>query len=516
MYFLLIPVLLAPVAAWIITAIVTVITFLAGLLGVKLKKRGMHAVVEFILNPRFLFCLSVISGILTVYLWVFRFQRGTGQLIASTFQKKINAEEAVILNNANVFGKPPAFNDLSFVWKSCRDNFFRTPTVHELVWLSGDRGVVYGVDRYDGKIKFEFSIQSFREGARVLPIYAELLVDVSGIYVGEGEHHHNSAVFRKFAFKEKKGLSLAWEFSTKGHIEGSPVIIGENIIFGAGGDGIYSLNKHTGQKRWFLAEKEIGHLDNKIQTVAENILLATGMTTGFQKRFPQAKAYFAGISAASGTVNFKIPISSSWAGVTVIASKSLAIVSVGMAAKYGHLTIPPDLVLTKGLLITDLEGKVKNKISTDFAITNENFSSGKHLYYYQEDITHVWDVFKYHLGQSAMPGAKANKSALYRIPLTELLQPGITGEKVFSHPQLLSGRGIVCRNVLLHVLKGGILIGFDLQQKKKIFAYDISESELDWLFSSPVIRGDRLYIANSAFKANWFGESLLCFKLVTR
>jgi len=66
----LIPVLLAPAVAGIITLCIAVVSFIAGLFGIKLKTRGAKKIREFILHPKLLFGISIVSTIATLYFFL--------------------------------------------------------------------------------------------------------------------------------------------------------------------------------------------------------------------------------------------------------------------------------------------------------------------------------------------------------------------------------------------------------------------------------------------------------------
>ncbi len=123
-------------------------------------------------------------------------------------------------------------------------------------------------------------------------------------------------------------------------------------------------------------------------------------------------------------------------------------------------------------------------------------------------------MYDYLLQKGSEPDSAKNQTALYRVRIKDLLIAAPTLEKVFSHPRLLSGRGIVVHDKLIQVLMGGDLLLYDFSLQKEIFRTSIRESDRDWLLSSPVILGDRLDIANSAFKSGWFHQSLHCFELL--
>jgi len=75
---LLVPFVAAPALAWLVTLSVAVVTFVAGLFGIKLRTRGVARFREFLLNPRFLLCVSAASTLVTIAI-VFR-RGGSGQL----------------------------------------------------------------------------------------------------------------------------------------------------------------------------------------------------------------------------------------------------------------------------------------------------------------------------------------------------------------------------------------------------------------------------------------------------
>ncbi len=51
------------------------------------------------------------------------------------------------------------------------------------------------------------------------------------------------------ALNPKSGEPL-WQFTTKGRVDGSPVVAGKRVLFGSADGRIYGLDLQTGQKVW--------------------------------------------------------------------------------------------------------------------------------------------------------------------------------------------------------------------------------------------------------------------------
>ena len=74
-----------------------------------------------------------------------------------------------------------------------------------------------------------------------------------------------------YCFDKKTG-NLLWKFKTLGKIEGSPVISGDEVIFGSGDGRIYRLELETGKKIWSY---EIGSPVQSTIAVVKDIIVVS-------------------------------------------------------------------------------------------------------------------------------------------------------------------------------------------------------------------------------------------------
>jgi outer membrane protein assembly factor BamB len=90
------------------------------------------------------------------------------------------------------------------------------------------------------------------------------------LYVGEGYHQHANC--RLLCIDAQTG-QLAWSFRTKSHVESPPTIVGEQIVFGAGDDGIYCLNlpQQKGDKPTIAWHYDSVHVDSSPLVVGDEV-----------------------------------------------------------------------------------------------------------------------------------------------------------------------------------------------------------------------------------------------------
>jgi outer membrane protein assembly factor BamB len=121
------------------------------------------------------------------------------------------------------------------------DRVFAAATMYR---SSGGSGALYCLDRRLGKPTWTFTDEGRMKPVLSSPCFAE-----GRIYIGEGFHEDVSC--NLYCIDAASGRKV-WRFATNGHTESSPHVVGANVYFGAGDDGLYCLDSQSGALHWHL------------------------------------------------------------------------------------------------------------------------------------------------------------------------------------------------------------------------------------------------------------------------
>lgn len=135
-------------------------------------------------------------------------------------------------------------------------------------------GAVLCLDAAKGKL-----LWTFDDDGRMLHMYSSCTLAEGRLYVGEGMHANPQCKLYCLAIEDGRKL---WDFTAAGHIESTPVVAGNCVLFGAGDDGLYCLDALTGTERWHYREQR--HIDATV-AVHEDRVYAT---CGISRRYPQS------------------------------------------------------------------------------------------------------------------------------------------------------------------------------------------------------------------------------------
>ncbi len=101
------------------------------------------------------------------------------------------------------------------------------------------------------------------------PVFSSPVVRGEVLYCGEGLHQHQDC--RLSCLEAGTGRPL-WTFPTHGHIESSPTLVGDRLLFAAGGDGFYCLDTTSGRELW---HSQCGHCDSTAAVQENRVFLGT-------------------------------------------------------------------------------------------------------------------------------------------------------------------------------------------------------------------------------------------------
>jgi outer membrane protein assembly factor BamB len=126
---------------------------------------------------------------------------------------------------------------------------------------------------------------TFDDDDEMKPTFGSPVYHDGSIFVGEGYHQH--AECRLFRLDASTGKKI-WEFKTASHVESNPVIVADTVIFGAGNDGVYGVNRETGKEVWHYQGKSGIHVDSNPVASEGLVFLGSG-----NSRTHELKAIFA-------------------------------------------------------------------------------------------------------------------------------------------------------------------------------------------------------------------------------
>jgi len=156
-----------------------------------------------------------------------------------------------LLYTQSSLAKPKVFKDRSKVGPT-----FTSPVEYkgDLYFLAAT-GVLYKTDKLLKSYTPLFETN--------VPSMSPLVLDGNRVYYGEGVHSHKETLFHVFNLDTKKE-----EFSIKvdGHVERAALITKNEIVFGAGGNGLHIYSKKDGKliKKVTHYKKQALHVDSNI------------------------------------------------------------------------------------------------------------------------------------------------------------------------------------------------------------------------------------------------------------
>lgn len=122
-------------------------------------------------------------------------------------------------------------------------------------------GVIECLDAQSGKLLWSSPTRH--------PVFCSPIVVDGRVYCGEGLHENEDC--NMFCLDAVSGKTL-WTFQARGHLEGTPALLGDRLLFSAGGDGFYCLQASTGKVLW---HNSCGHCDSSPALDQEKVFLGT-------------------------------------------------------------------------------------------------------------------------------------------------------------------------------------------------------------------------------------------------
>lgn len=186
------------------------------------------------------------------------------------------------------------------------------------------RGALYAIDRATGKSKWLFD-----RGGEMLPSASTPLIAGNRLIFGEGLHSNFAC--RLQCLDAGSGAAL-WTYPTGDHIEGSPVLAENTIVFSAGNDGLVCVDAATGKRLWNYSADI--HIDSTPWVERGRVYIGSGPS----RRFSTQEVIC--LDLQTGSPNWRMPVKLPAWGSPVVAAGQ---VFIGLGN--GRLTqaaSPPD------------------------------------------------------------------------------------------------------------------------------------------------------------------------------
>lgn len=150
-----------------------------------------------------------------------------------------------------------------------RERFYASPAVvGNRVFCIGSRddsARIFCWDDATGKLQWVLQPDHLRTTFSSPVVAGQLLI------CGEGVHATTDARVFCLDLSQPGAPQLKWSFPTRGHVEGTPVVVNDRVYFTAGNDGVYALNLHDVRDG---RPALLWHVDGKRLPDVETALLA--------------------------------------------------------------------------------------------------------------------------------------------------------------------------------------------------------------------------------------------------
>ncbi|MBX3171739.1 MAG: PQQ-binding-like beta-propeller repeat protein [Candidatus Eremiobacteraeota bacterium] len=130
-----------------------------------------------------------------------------------------------------------------------------------LFQASNSFGAIECFDTRDGKLCWRALTRH--------PVFSSPVVADGRLYCGEGLHEDNDC--KLYCLDVQTGKQL-FAVQTHGHVEAAPTIVGEKLLFSAGGEGFYCVRADNGKLLWRSA---CGHSDSSAAVAGGRVYLGT-------------------------------------------------------------------------------------------------------------------------------------------------------------------------------------------------------------------------------------------------
>ena len=174
----------------------------------------------------------------------------------TTFQE--NIQHTGFLEEASDF--------ISNLWTHNMENPVKaSPAIqNKIIYIASESGLLKAINMEDGSTEWKYQLNGTVRGSPV--------VKGDNLFIGSGGDDNKGYMYSYNVKNEK----LSWKFETSKPIESTPYIGENTLYFGANNGKVYALNRNDGTKLW---EKEIGG-KVKSSPTAVNGTIYVGSTNG--------------------------------------------------------------------------------------------------------------------------------------------------------------------------------------------------------------------------------------------
>ena len=151
-------------------------------------------------------------------------------------------------DNAQYLSSPMAINGRCYVGAS-------------LFTASQAVGAIECLDAEDGKVLWRALTRH--------PVFSSPVSANGLVYCGEGLHEDNDC--KLYCLDAQSGKTV-FTVPTHGHVEASPTLVGERLLFAAGGEGFYCVRADTGKVLW---RSPCGHSDSSAAVSGSRVFVGT-------------------------------------------------------------------------------------------------------------------------------------------------------------------------------------------------------------------------------------------------
>jgi outer membrane protein assembly factor BamB len=168
------------------------------------------------------------------------------------------------------------------------------------------QGAVHALNRSTGK-----PIWVFDDDGKMAHMYSSPRVNENSLFIGEGMHANFDS--KLYCLNRRDGHKR-WSFPTHSHIESTPCIAGDRVVFGAGNDGLYALDVRSGKRLWQL-DRPV-HIDSTPAVEGNRIYAGSGSS-----RLLKATEVLC-VDLESGREHWRIPVDQpAWGSPVVVGSR---------------------------------------------------------------------------------------------------------------------------------------------------------------------------------------------------
>jgi eukaryotic-like serine/threonine-protein kinase len=327
-------------------------------------------------------------------------------------------------------------------------------------------GAVYALDPATGKSRWVFD----RDG-HMLPTASAPLLIGDRLYFGEGMHGHFAC--RLHCVDAATGQAR-WHFATGDHVEGGPIEAGGLVLFPAGNDGLYAVDATSGEPKWnFRADV---HIDSSPCVSGNRAFVGTGKS----RRFSNYQVVC--LDVPSGNPVWRTPVHLPAWGDPIVAGERIY---VGLGNGRLNESAKPPETPAGGLTCVDAtNGKLLWSFPTGDAVFGRPAIVGERVVVGSRD--------------GNLYGLAVDGHEAWRLSMGGPVVAGVAsvGAKVYA------------------VSVAGRIVCVDAASGREEWRHELGRVGVEpHVFASPVVLGQRLYIAAEMTTGQTGIVSLFCFEL---